>query len=151
DGTVLVAGGQDLNGNTPTSAEIYSPTAGTVASTGSLNTSSSNQTAGLLSNGKALLMGGRNIRSSANTILSRTELYDPSGQVFTGTASLVVPRVLHTATLMPDGTILHTGGEGPSSTVTATAELFDPSNQVFIGAGALATARDSHTATLLND
>ena len=42
--------------------------------------------------------------------LSRVELYDPTTGTFNATASLSTARASHSATLLPDGTVLVAGG-----------------------------------------
>lgn len=67
------------------------------------------------------------------------------------TATMLSTRALHTATLLPDGRILITGGI-VDGTMTAldTAELYDPATNVFTAIGARMTAvRNQHAATLL--
>lgn len=63
NGTVLLAGGEStpINGsaNVVATAELYDPTAGTFAFTGSLNAPRENQTATLLSNGTVLMAAGQ--------------------------------------------------------------------------------------------
>jgi Kelch motif len=72
--------------------------------------------------------------------------------MFTQTGTLTVPREFHTATLLPDGKVLMTGGfsygNGPFSTWTS-AEVYDPSNGSFTATGHMTAARHMHTATLL--
>jgi hypothetical protein len=69
--------------------------------------------------------------------------------------SMPAPRISHTATLLPDGKVLITGGfqANPSDdyTVLSSAELFDPVTETFSATGSMSTAREGHTATLLND
>jgi hypothetical protein len=58
-------------------------------------------------------------------------------------------RESHTATLLPDGTVLVAGGFGGQ--ILSSVELYDPITGTFTGAGSLITERCCHTATLLND
>ena len=67
--------------------------------------------------------------------------WTPSGNMATG-------RYYHTATLLPNGKVLVTGGWS-SNLVAASAELYDPIAGTWTATGSLATARHSHTATLL--
>jgi WD40 repeat protein len=69
---------------------------------------------------------------------------------FVATGSMKFARKDHAATLLRDGTVLVTGGNGSTGTL-ATAELFDPASGVFVLAGSMGTARAGHSATLLND
>jgi Galactose oxidase, central domain len=67
---------------------------------------------------------------------------------------MTTPRSFPTATLLPDGTVLVTGGTidgGTDGRVPASAELFDPERTTWTVTGEMSTARWSHTATLLLD
>ncbi|MBZ5642941.1 MAG: choice-of-anchor D domain-containing protein [Acidobacteriia bacterium] len=56
----------------------------------------------------------------------------------------------HTATLLPNGTILFAGGAiVPGIIASASAEIYDPVTNTSVPTGNLATARGVHTATLL--
>ena len=77
-------------------------------------------------------------------------LVEPSaGQsgTWTETGDLITARWDHTATLLPDGTVLVAGGgvfEG-----SASAELYDPASGTWTETGDLLNVRFVHTATLL--
>src|ERR1051325_7686022 len=100
DGRVLVAGGR----YNVASAELYNPATGTWTATGSLHTGRSDHTATLLLNGKVLVAGGMN-QSFTFGALTSTELYDPATGTWTVTGDHNVPRLNHTATLLPDGRV----------------------------------------------
>jgi parallel beta-helix repeat protein len=72
-----------------------------------------------------------------------------------GGGAMGTARMLHTATLLPNGKILITGGiTGTSiaSNATASAELFDPTTNTSTAlASTMTSARNQHTATLLNN
>ena len=85
------------------------------------------------------------------TALNTAELYDPTAETFTAvTATMASARAGHTATLLPNGTILFTGGFNDSDTNLNTTELYNPTVGSFTALSATMTsARDQHTATLL--
>lgn len=174
NGKVLVTGGYDVaaaiaNAGTSnyvvpsmTSAELYDPATGLWTPAGNMAYPRAKHTATLLASGKVLIAGGVSATSSYSTTYSACELYDPVSNTWSTTGSMSQGRNSHTATLMPDGKVLVTGGDKNYGNITNgtitlvptnTAELYDPT----IGGGAwstvasMATARLQQNATLLND
>jgi Kelch motif protein len=86
-------------------------------------------TATLLSNGKVLAVAGFN-NDPVNSTQRSTELYNPVSETWTPTAELNVLRGNHAATLLVNGRVLVTGGNGGGSPALASAELFDSTTAV---------------------
>ena len=61
---------------------------------------------------------------------------------------MAVPRVYHTATLLPDGSVLVCGGYG-GGRILDSAERYDPSAEQFRPAGRMMAARDYAAAAPL--
>jgi len=79
-----------------------------------------------------------------------SELYSSADGTWADNGAPTAIRVNHTATLLPDGNVLHAGGDGNSYPVTlSSAELYDPEQERWTAARPMSNARDSHTATLL--
>ena len=154
DGKVLVAGGESVEGEGfgvryLTTAELYDPASGGWMATGSLNTGRTSHTATLLPNGKVLVTGGYTHNGLVQMFLASAELYDPASGSWTATGSLNIGRYQHTATLLPNGKVLVSGGYNDNSGSLASAELYDPAGGTWTATGSLNTARVSQTATLL--
>ncbi len=105
-----------------------------------------------LQDGRVLIAGGNVAAgaSGASAGVSTAYLYDPASDTFTPTANnMTVPRTIHTATLLPNGKVLITGGFS-AGTNYASAELFDPATNTFTATiGSMNKGRSQHTATLL--
>jgi hypothetical protein len=68
------------------------------------------------------VVGGRNLKRD----FPSAELYDPATAVWTAARSMATARWHHTATLLPNGQVLVTGGLAElSSTYLASAELYE--------------------------
>ncbi|CAF5045847.1 unnamed protein product, partial [Rotaria sp. Silwood1] len=85
----------------------------------------------------------------STNLIAITEIYDPSMNQWTTTASMATPREYHTATLLNSGKVLVTGGEGYTGYM-AKCEIYDPSTGQWHTAASMTTPRAFHTATLLN-
>lgn len=107
------------------------------------------QSSTVLPDGLWLLTGGESLGGPQSTVA----IWNPS----TGTTtelgvSLQSARAWHTATVLPDGSVLIFGGIGNNNQIISRSELFDPSTQTFTNLSSPGvTPRARHTATLLPD
>ncbi len=156
-GMLLMIGGQSGRGATAT-AELVDPTRGVVARL-QLTRPRSGHTATLLLDGSMVVLGGRDEAGRAQSDGEVFEVpgsdggpYAPElGAFHHAAAALRVPRADHTATLLPDGTILVAGGRNASGEL-ASVEIYDPKTRASRPIEAnLKQARADHTATLRSD
>ncbi len=150
NGKVLIVGGAETSTSDPlATAELYDPSTGTFTTTGSLQTGRELHTATLLSDGRVLIAGGEIASGPGNLqATASAEIYDPASGSFSATPQpMAAARSLHTATLLPAGTVLIAGGGDSNS----SAEIFDLSTGTFSLTGGMEVGRSGHTATLLND
>ena len=165
DGRVLITGGtNDADLIFPLSyVETYDPVSGTWIYTAGLHVPRSSHSATLLPDGNVLVAGGDGppyIASiGATTTISPTstnaaELFNAVTNQWSPTASLNAARTGHTATRMPDGSVLVVGGEAntfQSRVSLDTSERFGAATDQKLNTRNLNTARAYHTATLLSD
>lgn len=64
---------------------------------------------------------------------------------------MVTPRRYHTATLLPNGTVLVTGGEYETTPACSSAELYDPGSGTWTATSNMLAVRSHDTATRLAD
>ena len=159
---VLVAGGEDET-DALDRAELYNPTSNTWTNVSDpLSTRRLGHSATALPNGDVLIAGGDNYDDG---FLASAELFTfdettPANSTWTAAESMVVnSRSGHSATLLPDGTVMVAGGYGgdlnaptnPAHPLTSI-ELYDPNAAVgesWTGGGNLDSPRTNHTATLM--
>ena len=144
DGKVLLAGGFDDAGVTPT-AELYDPATASFTATGAMTIARGGFTATLLPRGDVLFIGG----GDEDAAMPGSEVYHPGTGRFTTGPALRQGRVGHTATSLADGRVLVIGGSTRRATVTATAEVHVPGSAEFTAVGELSIPRYKHAATLL--
>lgn len=150
DGRVLVVSAD----GTSTSAELYDPRNGTWSATGSIRSARYATSLTMLHDGRVLLAGGDTVTHYVNPSVASAELYDPATGSWTPTGSMGTARTGHTATLLPDGHVLVTGGTNDNGALSyrlASAELYDPVAGTWAPTHDMTEVRSSHTATLLGD
>lgn len=131
--------------------------AATWTATGNMIEARMDFTATRLPDGKVLVVGGDRGLNAVPRAMVTAELYDPASGTWTATGSLLTGRYRHSATLLPNGTVLVAGGNVGSSAelgngcCLASAELYDPSTGTWTATGSMVDARVAHTATLLLD
>ena len=168
DGRILISGGSlARRGGTydggehgvadkieTTTVELFDIPSGKISKAASLTHARKEHSSVLLNNGRVLIIGGLtdgteeapNVNS-----LDSTELYDPESDSWSLGAVMSQGRGLHTATTLPDGKILVTGGLNTARQPLNSAELYDPTTDSWAPAASMSQARDSHTGTLLSD
>ncbi len=109
--------------------QLYDPIADTFALTANVPTTGLvgfSYRAILLTNGNVLRAGGEDFDTEMP--FASADLYDSASRTFSPTGNMTVARKGHTATLLPDGTILITGGVGSPQfyAFVASAELYKP-------------------------
>lgn len=142
DGRVLVIGGIGDDSRTLRSAELYEPASGTWTAAGNMRAPRWDHTATTLLDGTVLVAGGE-VSVTGTVEVGSAELYDPASGTWTDVANMTQARWGHTATLLPDGTVLVAGN--------STSELYDPLTKSWTATGAMVARREGHTATLLRD
>ena len=151
DGRLLVLGGR--SGSLATvAAELIDPVSGRVELLSSMVQARQRHTATLLADGRVLVAGG-DLGDGRVLALNSAELFDPRTRTFQPAATpMTLERSSHTATLLKNGKVLITGGQGArQGLVSFSAEVFDPATGRFEGLAPqrLVAPRTYHAATLL--
>jgi hypothetical protein len=150
NGNVLIACGDDGTTSLP-GAEVYDPASAAFAATGAMSIGRDDCTATRMENGQVLIAGGfQLLPDGSGSVLDTAELYNPATGSFSLTGTMTSTRENHTATLLPDGRVLITGGFSNDG-VLDTAELYDPTTGEFGAAGNMTTTRYGQLAAVLGD
>lgn len=146
-GLVLRTGGTD-DDHTLKEAVLYHPATNTWSSAGTMAVTRHLHTATRLRGGRVLVVGGYTLEGDYELPTGRTsvEIYDPAAGTWTAAAPTNMPRMQHTATLLPSGHVLVIGGGGQIHTdftsdddgdhwvtipADVTAEIYDPVNNTW--------------------
>jgi hypothetical protein len=151
DGTVLMAGGSATTfaRESLASSQVFDPGTMSWTSTGDMTQARGGHTATLLPDGRVLVAGGGDPNGNGRKFRT-AELYDPATVSWTATGDMTQARTGHSATLLPDGTVLVAGGNG-GGLFLDSAELFDPATGSWTAIRHMSEGRSAHTATLLPD
>ena len=152
DGTVLVPGGYDTD--RLATAEVYDPSTGSWTAAGGLQEPFLGYTAVRLNDGTVLIAGGDVPSGPGARGSAHAALFDPVSAAWRFTGRMVVTRLGHAGTLLPDGRVLVTGGKvfgGPDSSPFASAEVYDPATGAWTAVADMTIARSAHAVTLLPD
>jgi hypothetical protein len=127
DGRVLLLGGLDLqNSRAINNVQIYDPSRNAWQQAAPLAQARFAHTATLLSDGRVLVTGGASVWDTwddPGAVLSSVEIYDPASDTWSAFPSLQQARAEHTATLLPDGQVLVTGGRANRRTALDSVEI----------------------------
>lgn len=155
DGRVLFAGGHGAEpAHARTQATLYDAenTVNAWPATTPLLTASAWGTATLLEDGRVLVVGGRSGAPGDPAGAKRVQLFSPQTESWRyGPELPQASRMLHTATVLPDGRVLIAGGVDENNQALAGCLLFDAATETFTPTGAMQKPRALHTATLLLD
>lgn len=162
NGAVLVVGG--FNNGDPkrevtalNTAELYDPAKDIWSAVGSLPGAHAFHTATLLKDGGVLIVGGASGSGGggSTSVLKTSALYNPVTKTWLPAGTTAVGHLGHTATLLPDGTVLVVGAAsdpGSPGNAANSTELFTTvPKPTWTVTGALTTARVDHAAVLLQD
>jgi len=96
--------------------------------------------------GMVLLVGGTDGTSNVGP----AELFDPATETWTTSGQLREPRINHTANLLPDGTVVVTGGSRDTvPSVLTSTEIYNPATGQWTKSGRLTKRTTRATGTLL--
>ena len=152
-GLVLVMGGcvNDCLSATTNSAELYNPSTGSFAVTGSMLQARAEFAATILANGQVLVAGGctgYDANGCAATT-NKAEIYNPSTGSWKATAGMRTGRHAMTATLLPSGKALVAGGATGASDALISSELYDPVAKTWALGAKMVTARSDYASITL--
>ena len=129
DGRVLATGGIFPQTDIPDS-ETYNPDTDEWTAAGAMTQPRSNHTLTLLPDGHVLAVGGvEPLDDGGYVVLSTTEIFDPVTNTWSQGPELFQPRASHSATLMPDGSVLIVGGiseRDGEEYLTLSTEFIEP-------------------------
>jgi len=153
NGQVLIAGNYDPYFGDGSAAELYDPTTGAWALTGSMTTGRSHFDMTVLTDGRVLAVGGGD---GSNGYRSSAEIYNPATGVWSTTGSMHVARENFGLVTLPNGNVLAVGGDALNystgvDSVLSSAEIYNPSTGAWTYTGSMRSPRTVFTTTLLGN
>lgn len=150
DGRVMFAGGLNASG-VLNSVSAFNTLTGAWSALAPMSRALHSHTASLLTDGRVLVAGGNDGLGEQDVSM----IYDPSANAWTdtivGTNALTMARFGHSATLLPNGNVLMTGGTQRFGNIADVNELFHPNFSLWGDAGRFSAnpqRRAYHTMTL---
>ncbi|MBI4723378.1 MAG: T9SS type A sorting domain-containing protein [Candidatus Stahlbacteria bacterium] len=141
-GKVLMTAGASMS-----ASELYDPSLGTWAETGTMsNTNRTIAAISLLPCGKVLIAGGSNYDNSG---LKTCELYDPATGVWTLTDSMAIKRSHFSTAILYTGKILAMGAITMTLPYPPQCEIYDPSQGICSTKTTINIGRRAATITAL--
>ncbi|WP_159397792.1 Kelch repeat-containing protein [Sorangium cellulosum] len=131
DGRILVAGSEEWRsaGASRASCELYDPATDTWSAARPMLHPRARHDAALLLDGRVLVACGAG---------DRAEIYDPASDTWSPTGPMAaLDRSGCSASLLPSGKVLVTGGVGPTAGPAEQAEVYDPSTNTWTAAPGL--------------
>jgi hypothetical protein len=150
DGNILVCGGTD-GVQTFNTCELYDRKLEDWIIVATMTVSRAYHTATLLPNGTVLLVGGTSGKTKEDASLKTCDIYYPDVKKIVQTADMTNARLLHTATLLPNGNVLVLGGSNSGSYLREGEIFISTANMWVPLPGTMANRRSEHTATLLKN
>ena len=151
NGLVLFAGGTNASYTLLSSAELYNygpPATGTWTTALSKQPQRIYGTTTLLPNGNLLIAGGITAEEDLPTPQYFAVLYNPITDTWSNTGSIAGGRMLHSATLLPNGKVLIAGGcDTFSNNYMTTSLLYDYVTNTWSNTGSMTKVQLGHTAT----
>lgn len=145
DGSIVVAGGTTIDGET-TTAERFDPATNAWTTLAPMSTPRADAVAAPLSGGRVLVVGGGEYGASRAT----AEAYDPATGTWTPTGALAAGRRHSAAVALADGRVLVVGGEQLYDEAEG-AEIYDPATGTWDLTGPVRATRSGAAATRLAD
>ena len=164
DGRVLFCGGVGAADAVLSGASIFDPSTGLTSAAASMPGPRAQHTATLLADGRVFVTGGVQAFNSADLlaaigdILASSAIYDPVSNSWSPTASMPQPAIGHSATRLPSGLVLITGGLEigsvfgfPVPAITNRCLFYNPVSGTMSNAPSMPGARALHGQIGLSD